>query len=81
MIASRLGALAELVEDGVTGILFEPGDAAVLSRKLAWAQDNAEALASMGLRARSTYEQKYTSDVNYRRLIDVYGEAINSVAG
>ena len=34
VIASRLGSLAEVVADGETGLLFEPGDAADLARAL-----------------------------------------------
>lgn len=34
VIASRLGALAEKVEDGVTGRLFPPGDAAALAETI-----------------------------------------------
>ncbi len=34
VIASRLGGMAELVEDGENGLLFEPGDAADLEKKL-----------------------------------------------
>ncbi len=34
VIASRLGALAEKVQEGVTGYLFEPGDSADLARVL-----------------------------------------------
>lgn len=34
VVASRLGALAEAIEDGETGLLFEPGDADDLARVL-----------------------------------------------
>ena len=35
VVAARLGALAEAIEDGRTGLLFEPGDADELARVLA----------------------------------------------
>ena len=35
VVASRLGALAQAVQDGVDGLLFEPGNAADLASKLA----------------------------------------------
>ncbi len=35
VVASRLGALEEAIEDGVTGLLFEPGDPDDLARTLA----------------------------------------------
>jgi glycosyltransferase involved in cell wall biosynthesis len=34
VVASRLGPMADAVEDGVTGLLFDPGDAEGLSRCL-----------------------------------------------
>src|SRR5690606_13863108 len=56
VIASRLGAMAELVRDGETGLLFEPGDAADLARKLQWADANPAAMRRMGEAARAEYE-------------------------
>ncbi len=43
--ASRLGALADVVHDGASGILFAPGDAADLRRRVAAAWDDAARLA------------------------------------
>jgi len=75
VIASRIGALAALIEDGVTGLHFNPGNSDDLAEKLAWAQQNTEAMAQMGRNARLYYEQKLTGDVNYRQLIDIYDMA------
>jgi len=36
VIASRLGAMAEIIEDGRTGLLFEPGNAQELTEKVRW---------------------------------------------
>ncbi|KQV46923.1 transferase [Pelomonas sp. Root1217] len=77
IIASSIGALAELVEEGVSGLLFEPGNAADLAAKLIWAQDNPEAMAAMGLRARAIYEDKFTARRNYAQLIEIYEDAID----
>lgn len=76
VIASRCGALAELVEDGVTGLLFEPGQAADLEDKMRWAIANPERLAAMGRAARLRYEARYTADINYGQLTAIYREAI-----
>jgi len=76
VITSRLGAMAELVEDGVTGLLAEPGDAADLAEKIAWAHRNPAAMRAMGQAARRHYEQKYTGEVNFQRLTAIYREAI-----
>lgn len=76
VIASRLGAMATSIEDGRTGLLFEPGNAADLAAKLHWAQANPEAMAEMGCAARAEYEARYTPEKNYEMLMDIYAEAI-----
>ncbi|MDH3587772.1 MAG: glycosyltransferase family 4 protein [Gammaproteobacteria bacterium] len=72
VIASRIGALQELVTDGVTGLLFDPGSAPDLREKIAWAKSHPDELLEMGKRARREYESKYTSDSNYQTLLEIY---------
>ena len=76
VIASRLGAMAEIVEDGVTGLLFEAGNAHDLAEKMRWAQANQERMAEMGRAARLEYEARYTAARNYEMLMSIYKEAI-----
>ena len=78
VIASRIGSLAELIEDGVTGLLFEPGNAEDLRARMAWAQAHPEKMRAMGQAARQRYEALYTKDANYQRLIAIYEDAINA---
>ena len=40
VIASRLGAMQEIIEEGKTGLLFEPGNPEDLKRKIIWANEN-----------------------------------------
>ena len=75
VIASRIGALPQLVAEGTTGLLFEPGNAADLASKLAWAHAHPERMAEMGVNARTEYEAKLTGAANYKILIDVYTQA------
>jgi len=79
VIASRLGALADLVEDGVTGLLFKPGDAQDLARKIAWANAQPEAMERMGRAARIEYERHYTPQRNHELLIAIYEDAIAAI--
>jgi glycosyltransferase involved in cell wall biosynthesis len=81
VIASRLGALAELVRHEVTGLLFEPGSADDLARAIAWAKAHPAALAEMGRRAREEYEAKYTPERNYRSLLAIYDQARSIAPG
>ena len=76
VLASRIGALAELVEDGVTGLLVEPGNAAAWAAKMQWALENPERMAQMGRAARALYERRYTADVNHSQLTAIYRDAM-----
>ena len=76
MIAARLGAPADLVEDGVTGLLFRPGDAGDLADRIRWAGSHAAEMAEMGHRARRVYELRYSAEINYRELTQVYRDAL-----
>ena len=80
VIASRLGAMAALIRDGETGLLFEPGDARDLAAKLAWAQTHPDAMRGMGDAARREYESKYTPQRNLEILLAIYREAIEEAA-
>ncbi len=79
VIASRIGALAELVKDGETGLLFEPGNAEDLATKMQWALANPLAMATMGRNARKQYEAEYTAERNYQQLMTIYESAIAEV--
>ncbi len=79
VIASRLGALAELIRDGETGVLFEAGSADDLARTMAWADAHPGDMARMGRAARHEYELKYTPDRNYEALMEIYRSAINTM--
>lgn len=81
VIAGRMGAMPELVSDGRTGLLFEPGDAADLGAKMRWAQSNSGRMAEMGRAARAQYEAEFGADRNYSQLMAIYGEAIDEVTG
>jgi glycosyltransferase involved in cell wall biosynthesis len=78
VIASRLGVVPDLVIDGQTGLLVQPGDSDELANKLRWALAHPEDMAAMGRRARQLYESRYTPEANYQQLLTIYAEAIAS---
>ncbi|MDP3776350.1 glycosyltransferase [Methylotenera sp.] len=78
VIASRLGAMAELIDDGFTGLLFEPGNAKDLAEKLQWADSHPDEMLKMGREARWEYETKYTSAINFKQLMGIYKDAIHA---
>lgn len=75
IIASRLGAMLELIDDGVTGLHFQPGDPADLAAKVRWAVEHPLDMRRMGENARRIYEDRYTPEVNYRQLMAIYDQA------
>ena len=77
VIASRLGPLAELIEHGRTGLLFEPGSAGDLADKLQFAASAPQAMRQMGDNARAEYAAKYTPQRNHDQLMEVYSAAMH----
>ena len=77
VIASRLGTMAEMVTEGVTGLLFQPQDAQSLADAMAWALQHPAETAAMASRARAQFERKYAAEPNYRTLMEIYREAMN----
>ena len=80
VIASRIGALATLVEHEQTGLLVEPNDPQSLANAMAWVNERPEAMREMGRRARQVYEERFTSRQNYRMLLDIYSQATSGAA-
>jgi glycosyltransferase involved in cell wall biosynthesis len=78
VIASNLGAMAEVVRDRVTGMHFTSGDAPDLAAKVEWAWGHRGEIRAMGDAARIEYESRYTPERNYKLLIDIYEEAIEA---
>ena len=76
VIASRIGALADIVAEGETGLLFKPGDAKDMADKLSWALNHPEQMAEMGHKARAKYEAEFTAEQNYLQLIKIYKDVV-----
>lgn len=79
VIASRIGALPELVEDGRTGLLSEPGDAASLLEAMRTLGVSPLLRDEMGRKGRQRFErqfrvQRYVEEFNevYEELTDRY---------
>jgi glycosyltransferase involved in cell wall biosynthesis len=81
VVASRTGGLPEVIEDGVSGLLFEPGDSDQLATLLE--QLDAASWKAMGEAGRRRFEALFTIerigdqlDALYRRLTAASGVAL-----
>jgi glycosyltransferase involved in cell wall biosynthesis len=80
VLCSRLGAMRENVADQRTGLHFTPGDATDLAEKVEWAWHHSRELAEMGKQARREYELRYTPEVNYSQLMNIYSHTVTTYA-
>ena len=76
VIASRIGGLPEFVEDGVTGLLFEPGNAAELADKIHMLWENPDLCRRLGEAGRKKANREYGAETYYQHLMSIYDKAI-----
>ncbi|WP_093607695.1 glycosyltransferase [Streptomyces indicus] len=76
VVAAGHGAFAELVEDGRTGLLHRPGDAASLASCLRRITADEDTNRELGEAARRRYEQGFSPAVGLARLEEGYRAAI-----
>jgi glycosyltransferase involved in cell wall biosynthesis len=74
VVASRLGSLADLIDEGRSGLLFRHGDSAGLAAVLRALAGQPDRALGMGNLARQTVEDRWTSRVHYQGLMHLYGE-------
>lgn len=75
VITSGIGAQRELVQDGVTGLLFDPGDSQDLARKMRQLWSDPQRCREMGRAGYAVSSRNYGEDIYYQRLISIYERA------
>jgi len=76
VIASGHGSFPDFIEEGKTGLLFEPGNVGSLEEKLKWAIAHPRQMVEMGKRARAYVEQEHAPEVHKERLMDLFQSLI-----
>lgn len=79
VVASRMGASPEIVADGRTGLLFEAGNSHDLAEKVSRLWSNPSLCMDLGNAARREYELKYTPEIAYRLMMNIYDAALLSL--
>lgn len=80
VIASRIGSLNEIVEEGVTGVKFDPCNPQDLAEKVQMLWDNSEQRKHMRETVRKTFESNYSAEKNLQALVSIYENTIQSCA-
>jgi glycosyltransferase involved in cell wall biosynthesis len=80
VIASRHGAMAEVVDDGHNGVCFMPGSPADLAAKVRCLASDLPKLKAMRCAARETFDRNFTAEANHEMLMAIYARVINGYA-
>lgn len=72
VIASNIGGMSEIIEDGETGYLVCPGDVGSLAERIEYLYDNPQVAEAMGLRAGLVVNSKFSEESHYRKLMKIY---------
>ena len=72
VIGSRLGATADLIEEGRTGLLFEPGNPLDLARKIESLSGSPDLVSLMGAHARKVVETRYSPAESHNLLMQIF---------
>jgi glycosyltransferase involved in cell wall biosynthesis len=75
-IVSRLGSMAEIIQDNENGLHFTPGDPADLAVKIQQITENPEQREKLGAAAQRSYEQYYTAEKNHAQLMAIYHQVL-----
>lgn len=75
-VATAVGGVAELVEDGVTGVLVPPGDAHALANALERLLRDRQLAARLGRAARRRVEERFAVERQVARLHELWGELL-----
>jgi len=77
VLASRVGGLEEVLEDGVTGLLFPPRSPASIAEACRCIAGDREFAAGLGAQAALVQRQSYTLESMLKQYANVYAEAMD----
>jgi glycosyltransferase involved in cell wall biosynthesis len=78
VISSRVGAIPEVIDDGVTGVLVHPGDVPALSSAMGRPVADRSRAHRMGEAARAVFLARFTPERFRAEAGRIYREAIES---
>lgn len=81
VVATRVGGVPEVVEDGVSGFLVDPGDVPGLSNAVLRLLNDADRAREMGRKGRATAVENYDINRVVARVEDVFSSLLERAGG
>lgn len=81
VVASRVGGIPEVVQDGVTGLLVPPGDPETLAAAILHLLEDPHTRHMMGMAGRERLEAHFTLEQTMKTLQAVYAELLSNQNG
>jgi glycosyltransferase involved in cell wall biosynthesis len=77
IIGSRIGGIPEMIDEGVNGFLFEPGNVAELTERIEQLLGmHDDDILAMGLSAREKVAREFSPKRHYAGLVEIYSQAM-----
>jgi glycosyltransferase involved in cell wall biosynthesis len=81
VVATGVGGLYDLIEDGITGIMVPAADPAALADAIWRLLHNASERLEMAKQARAMIEREFSADLVAQKLVDYYRECLEQFQG
>lgn len=81
IVCSRIGGLPEIVDEGVNGLLYEPGNVAELTARIQTLWEDAALCQKMGEEGRRKVREKYDAERLLDQLLEIYRKIISENGG
>jgi len=72
VMASKLGGMGEIIENGVTGLHFTPNTPNDLIKKASWAWEHKKERKKIGETGKAEFKEEYSFKDSYTYLINIY---------
>ncbi len=72
VLASNIGGIPDLIDDGKTGFLFAPGNARILANRIESLVAHPRMLDDVGRRAEERIKNRHEAEAHYQALMNIY---------
>ena len=75
-IGASIGGIPEIIEHGIDGFIFEPGDVDMLASYLTWMAEHPDQAVAMGSAGRNKVQERFSPDKYYQDLMNIYNSVL-----